>query len=301
MKIAIAGFGIEGKAAFDYWNDGLNELTIIDERSEISDLPPSANAQLGNEAFNNLEEFDMVVRSPSVNPARLKDAKKVWSTTNEFFAKSPARIIGVTGTKGKGTTSSLIASILRAAGKNVHLVGNIGKPALAELPSIKPDDLVVFELSSFQLWDIEKSPHVAVVLGIEQDHLDVHDSMDDYVSAKANIVRYQSENDVAIYKQTNDISCSIGESSRGQKVAYPFAIDEFVSSLKIPGPHNVENASAAIAAARVFEVSDQAIHDGLASFHGLPHRLKFVREVNGVKYYDDSIATTPGSAIAAIE
>lgn len=302
MKIAIVGFGLEGRASFDYWNTSGNDLTIVDERDVVDGIPQGTTTLLGADVFSQLADFDLIIRSPSVHPKKLPYGDKVWSATNEFFAKCPAPIIGVTGTKGKGTTSSLITNMLRTAGKTVHLVGNIGAPALEALEAMRPSDIVVYELSSFQLWDLQRSPHVAVVLGIEPDHLDVHTDFDDYVRAKMHITLEQNDGDVVIFNSSNEWSQKIAEvSSADTVIAYPFAIDEFKDSLNIPGAHNQENASAAIAAVRQFDVSDNAIHEGLASFTGLPHRLKFVREVNGVKFYDDSIATTPGSAIAAIK
>lgn len=300
MKIAIVGYGLEGKASYEYWNHDGNELTIVDERDSIDAVPAGTAMILGADAFSALQEFDRIIRSPGINPKKLPYPGKVWSATNEFFEKCPAPIIGVTGTKGKGTTSSLIASILNAAGKTVHLVGNIGTPALAELPHITADDIVVYELSSFQLWDVQKSPHVAVVLMIEADHLDVHDDMEDYVSAKANIVRHQSERDTVVFNEQNELSKSIGEQSAGTAIPYPFDIGGLAASVKLPGTHNIQNASAAIAAVREYVTDEAVIAQGLASFTGLPHRLKFIAEKNGVKYYDDSIATTPGSAIAAL-
>jgi UDP-N-acetylmuramoylalanine--D-glutamate ligase len=302
MKIAIAGFGQEGKASYDYWNTAENELTIADERAAVDNLPENAATILGEDAFSKLGSFDRIIRSPGVNPKKLPYDQKVWSATNEFFERCPAPIIGVTGTKGKGTTCSLIASILRAAGRNVHLVGNIGVPSLSELAKITPDDIVVFELSSFQLWDVKKSPHVAVVLMIEPDHLEVHNGMDDYIAAKANIVKFQTATDITIYNQNNDYSVHIGQQSLGQKIAYPdrSVIDRYAEYIKIPGKHNLDNMSAAIAAIKQYVAEPSQIQSGLASFTGLPHRLKFVAEKNEVKYYDDSIATTPGSAIAAL-
>jgi UDP-N-acetylmuramoylalanine--D-glutamate ligase len=301
MKIAIAGYGVEGKANYSYWNHPENDITIVDEREALNDLPENVKTLLGLGSFERLDGFDLVVRTAGLAPHKIKTDGKIWSSTNEFFAKCPAPIIGVTGTKGKGTTCSLIASILQAAGKTVHLVGNIGTPALDELPKVHPDDIVVYELSSFQLWDFEKSPHVAVVLGIERDHLDVHVSMDEYVAAKENIAKYQVAQDKVIFNKNNTFSRQIAESSPAEKIEYPFDISNVQDSLIIPGRHNVENASAAIAVSRLFQVDDESIRKGLASFKGLPHRLKFVAEKRGVKFYDDSIATTPGSTIAAIE
>jgi len=300
MRIALAGFGLEGKASYDYWNTPDNEVVIADERETVEGLPEGVPTILGPGAFSKLADFDMVIRTPSVRPDKLVTNGKIWSTTNEFFATCPAPIIGVTGTKGKGTTSSLIASILRTAGKTVHLVGNIGTPALTELPKVQPNDIVVFELSSFQLWDVEKSPHVAVVLGIEPDHLDVHASMDEYVEAKRNIARFQGEDDIVVFNQNNEFSTKIASYSQAQHVPYPFDISDVKSALQIPGEHNVENASAAVAAVKEYVTDPEILRRGLGAFTGLPHRIKFIREVDGVKYYDDSYSSAPSASIAAL-
>lgn len=296
MKIAIAGFGLEGRASYDYWNKVDNELVVVDQ-NPIHDLPQGAKNQIGEDAFRNLSGFDLVVRTAGLSPNKIRTDGKVWSATNEFFAKCPAPIIGVTGTKGKGTTCSLIASILRSAGKTVHLVGNIGVPALELLPKIQPDDVVVYELSSFQLWDLESSPQIAVVLMIEPDHLDVHADMDDYVDAKSNITTHQTSDDVVIYHPTNQYSKRIADKSLGHKLRYNevgngsvyvesnnFCVQGRiicdVNELRIAGAHNRENACAAITATLVFddEITNEQIIDGLKNFNGLPHRLKFVAE-----------------------
>lgn len=315
MNIAIAGYGVEGKSSYEYFLSKGNTVTILDERDTITDLPEGAKTVLGEDAFLRLGNFDMVIRTPSLPPHRLESAKKIWSATNEFFKECSAPIIGVTGTKGKGTTASLIASILEKAGKRVHLVGNIGKPALSELSRIQTDDIVVYELSSFQLWDIEKSPTVAVVLMIEADHLDVHSSFEEYLAAKGNIIRHQAENDTVVFAKNNLYAGITAANSRAQKIAvqseFTFYVkDGFfwheddkicsINALKIPGAHNRDNACAAIAAVWNFTQDNKAIEEGLGAFSGLPHRLKYVRTVKGVAYYDDSIATTIGSAVAAI-
>lgn len=315
MKIAIAGYGTEGVSSYAYWNTPDNQVVIIDERQPARDVPVDASVIVGEGAFSKLHGYDMVVRTAGLAPRKISTDGKIWSATNEFFAKCPASIIGVTGSKGKGTTSSLIASILRAAGHTVHLVGNIGVPALDVLGDIAADDIVVYELSSFQLWDLETSPHVAVVLMIEADHLDVHANFEEYVRAKGAIARAQSAQDVVIYSELNIHSSAIAAQSAAQKVPCPSERYAHVSggfiwygeqkicsvdSVRLPGLHNLENVCAAIDAAWVFTQDNIAITQGVEAFDGLPHRLKYVHTVDEVAYYDDSIATTPGSAIAAM-
>lgn len=330
MRVAIAWYGAEGQSSYRYYESLGYDVTIVTPKvSPDFPLPEGAKSIVGEDAFLKLGDFDVVVRSAHIAPSLIETSGKIWSCTNEFFARCPAPIIGVTGTKGKGTTCSLIASILKSAGKQVHLVGNIGVPPLDVLPSIESTDVVVFELSSFQLWDLEKSPHVAVVLMIEPDHLDVHRDFAEYVGAKSNIRRHQGQDDLCIYHPTNIYSKQIAmadgwpedeyEQSAFRESARRYAIPDdamvYVENgnfcverqiicgaddLQLVGQHNLDNACAAISASRVFTVDNEATGEGLRSFHGLPHRLKFVDEINGVKYYDDSIATTPGSAIASI-
>lgn len=341
MKVAIAGFGVEGEANFQYWSQLGAEIVIFDEK-ELADAPEGVEVVVGENIFQAIDEygqFDLVIRTAGLAPRRITTKAKVWSATNEFFAKCPSKnIIGVTGTKGKGTTCSLITEILKTAHKTVHLVGNIGQPALSVLDQIQPEDIVIFELSSFQLWDLEKSPHIAVVLMIEPDHLNVHKDMEDYIAAKANIVKYQTEEDVVVYHPTNKLSQVIAEESDGKKIKYnsddgshiiipaQAAIhkadwisnqvwdegkDEWVviedqlicktGDVGLIGEHNLENICAAITAAWQYTQDIKAINKAVMSFTGLPHRLEFVAEVEGVKYYDDSFSSAPGALAAAIK
>lgn len=319
MKIAIAGYGAEGKSNYAYFSKQDHQVVIVDERP-LSGTPVDASVITGKDAFSKLNGFDLVVRTAGLAPRKITTDGVVWSATNEFFDKCPASIIGVTGSKGKGTTASLIASILREAGQTVHLLGNIGVPALDVLEKITSDDIVVYELSSFQLWDLKKSPNVAVVLMIEPDHLDVHADFVEYIAAKANIRKYQTKEDICFYHPTNAYAKQIAMINSDQNAyAYDdpndsrsvyvsdgaFVTDDCIicstGALQLPGAHNLENACAAICAALEYTSDWGAVERGLRAFHGLNHRLKFVREVSGVRYYDDSIATTPGSAIAAMK
>lgn len=319
MKIAIAGYGLEGEANYRYWASADNEITIVDQKLPERAIPDGVMTLIGEDAFAQLDGFDLVIRTAGLAPHKIKTDGKIWSATNEFFSKCPAKIIGVTGTKGKGTTASLIASLFEAAGKKVWLVGNIGVSALDALENIGSEDIVVFELSSFQLWDIEYSPQTAVVLLIEPDHLNVHTDMEDYVLAKGNIRRFQKGNDICVYHPTNHFSHEIAQlSDQGKVVRYGIIDDggvyerdgEFwqnnemicpTNLLQLIGGHNIENACAALTVARAHGVSIDSIEEGLRNFKGLPHRLEYVRKYNGVDYYNDSFSSAPAATVAAVK
>jgi UDP-N-acetylmuramoylalanine--D-glutamate ligase len=322
MKIALIGYGIEGKSAYAYFSRHYPdaEFVIYDEAEKPKfEIPEDVEFLSGPGVLDQEIVADLVVRcSPPINPARIKTSARVTTPTQEFFDHCPAPIVGVTGTKGKGTTVSLINAILQAAGKMSWLVGNIGVTALDVLDEVSADDVVVFELSSFQLWDLTTSPHIAVALMIESDHLDVHTDFNEYIEAKANIRRFQKDGDICFYHPENEFSARIADSTNaGSKRRFGIKNDKAVyvkkntffvqdhpicetNNLRLPGAHNLENACAAISVALEFGVSEEAVAEGLSGFGGLPHRLKHVRTVRGVAYYDDSIATTPGSAIAAL-
>ena len=322
MKIAIIGYGLQGVSSYNYWRDG-NEITICDQNN-IENAPEDANLQIGENYLKNLDQFDLIVRSPSVHPRDIIDAngpditRKVTTNTNEFFKVCPTKnIIGVTGTKGKGTTSTLITRILEADGKIVHLGGNIGTPPLEMLDAgIEADDWVVLELANFQLIDLEYSPHIAVCLMVVPEHLDWHESMDEYTDAKQQLFNHQTEEDIAIYYSENEISKKVASSSKGTKIAYfkapgahiekdTIAIDENIlcniNEVKLLGKHNLQNICAAVTAVWPITKNVNAISSSLSKFTGLEHRIELVREFNGVKYYDDSFATTPEAAIVALQ
>ncbi|MDQ5913876.1 MAG: UDP-N-acetylmuramoylalanine--D-glutamate ligase [Patescibacteria group bacterium] len=317
MNVAILGFGKEGKASYNYWLKQGSSITIFDQNKiPASKLPKGCSAINVKDSFNNIKGFDLVIRTASLNPNKISTEDKIWSATNEFFSKCPAPVIGVTGTKGKGTTSSLIAHILKTAGKRVHLVGNIGVPALTVLPKISKNDIVVFELSSFQLWDLEFSPNVAVILMIEPDHLDIHGSMQNYIQAKSNITTHQTAQDLLIHHPTNKSSILASSFTKATKVAYltkqgAYVKDDFilidnkkvfsVSYIQLIGSHNLENVTAAITAAWQYTKDVESIQKALQTFKGLPYRLELIHKYNNVSIYNDSFASNPSSTTVAIK
>lgn len=318
--IAIAGYGLEGQSAYKYLSRlyPSAKFTIYDQKvTPKMPIPKGVELVCGNEVDFGAIKADITIRTPSISPKRFSSEAHVTSVTNLFFERCPAPIIGVTGTKGKGTTCGLITAILQAAGNTVHLVGNIGKPALDTLNQIKSTDIVVYELSSFQLWDMQYSPKVAVVLMVEPDHLDIHASQKEYIESKANLPRFQGLSDITVCHPTNKLSNQIAKISQGKIVHYGVVDDGgayvksnnffvhnqmicSVSDLTIIGQHNVENACAAITAVLSFTSSWSAIARGLKDFTGLPHRLKYLRTLRGVDYYDDNYSTQPEAAIVAI-
>lgn len=325
MKIAILGFAGQGRSALDYWNDGTNEITVCDQDTTLK-LPEGVDSRLGKNYLKDLDKYDLVVRTPALHPKDILAANqqqpnildKVTSVTNEFMKVCPSRnIIGVTGTKGKGTTSTLIARMLEAAGLHTHLGGNIGIPPLDLLKNgVKPSDWVVLELANFQLIDLKTSPHIGVCLMVVPEHMDWHADMEEYVSAKQQMFIYQSEQDIAIYYSQNDDSIRIAAASKGQHIPYfsppgahidgdNIVIDErpvcSVADVKLLGKHNLQNVCAAITAVWQVAQDASAIRWVLGTFSGLEHRLELVKETDGVKYYDDSFGTTPETATVAIE
>lgn len=323
MNIAIVGFDLEGRATYEYFKrQGDHQITICDQNDSLT-VPDGLPAQLGDSYLDNLDAFDCIVRTPGLHPQKILDANptvanKITTQTNLFFEHSPTNnIIGVTGTKGKGTTSSLITALLQAAGKTVHVGGNIGVPALQLLlDGVGADDYVVLELSSFQLIDQKYSPHLAACLMIMPEHLNWHADLQEYYQAKQQLFRWQTANDIAIYYAANDQSAAIAGISPGTKLPYmqsPGATVEndmitiqgkaicSVSELQLVGKHNWQNVCAALTVVWQITQDIAALHQALTSFKGLEHRLELVREVGNVRYYDDSFGTTPETAIVAIE
>jgi UDP-N-acetylmuramoylalanine--D-glutamate ligase len=348
-KIGILGLGMEGQACAFFLAKVEASVTVFEQKLE-SELDPALIQNLkaegvtcvfGQGAFSHLEkhDLDILVRSPGIRralPQILALEKRgvvITSQIQLFFDLSPAKIIGVTGTKGKGTTSTLIYEMLKADGIDTHLGGNIGKPTLTFLDQLTPQSLVVLELSSFQLEDLHTSPHIAVMLMVTSEHLgadlvgtaNYHDSLEAYVDAKRKILAFQTAEDIAVLNRDYLASAESKNFTPGHVYFVSrggigredgcFVQDEAVwrrlkgnvekiidtKDIALPGVHNRENVCAAVMAASLAGVSVGAIQKVVKTFRGLEHRLEFVADVNGVAYYDDSFSTTPETAIAAIQ
>ena len=339
LKLAILGYGVEGKSVEQYFKTHPYE-NVAPKDIEIKIFDKFEDKDIDN--FG-LENFDVVFRTPSVRPHydykkfsksdnhssneaeyKMNFKKPYWtSATKYFFEHCPCEIIAVSGTKGKGTTCSMITALINSINSQIYsdqknapktfLVGNIGTPALDVLDQITATDNVVFEMSSFQLWDLHAGSCIGVLLRIEPDHLNIHYDFDDYVYAKSAVSRYKTENDFLVYFNKNKTTKALADESIAKKLAYPIQsespkLKELLANLKIPGKHNRENAEAALLAicARFFNGDldlmlnselYSALKTGLENFEGLPHRCQFLRELNNVRYYDDNYS----SALPALD
>ncbi|MBX4190775.1 UDP-N-acetylmuramoyl-L-alanine--D-glutamate ligase [Candidatus Saccharibacteria bacterium] len=341
MKIGIVGWGVEGQSAFNFFGSE-HEYLIVNEEPR-DDFPPQSDkiklqfiktertpGLTGNvkdlSYLDGIDQCDKIIYSVTT----AKNLEKIFGDKPDFWPKATTtqhiffeevktkNIIGVTGSKGKGTTSTLIRDLLKAAGQTVFLGGNIGTAVLDFVREVQSDDWVVLELSNFQLYNLTYSPHIAVCLMLTDEHLEWHPNMEDYMAAKSNLFRHQKTDDIAIYFANNQYSTRVAGNSPGVKIPY-FAApgarvsgDRIVvgeadtgvitkSEIKLLGEHNLQNICAALTA--VWQISQDAevFKEVLSTFTGLEHRLEFVRELDGVKYYDDSFGTTPHTAIVALK
>ena len=252
-----------------------------------------------------LKEFDLIYRTPGVLCSLLEIRKairvgvKFSSPMNLFFEKAKGKIIGVTGSKGKGTTSQMIYEILKSAGKDVYLGGNIGNSPLEFVDRLKDSSITVLELSNLQLWDIKHSPCVAVILDIFPEHLDWHKNFKEYVDSKTGIVKHQRKGDFVFYIAGNKFSKKIASKSNGKKIEVK--PDGLPIKLSMPGKHNLKNASMAAAVCSHLDISPDVVLHAISKSKGLPYRLQKTREIGGVIYYNDSASTAPETAAAAVK
>jgi UDP-N-acetylmuramoyl-L-alanine---L-glutamate ligase len=335
-KVCLLGFGAEGQSSYRTIRRLFPQqfLTISDLDEQIVHHPllsgdPNVEVITGENYLQELNHFDLILRSPGISFSLLKDieTERLSSQTELFIKAFRMQIIGITGTKGKSTTSSLVHHIILQHTPNTLLVGNIGVPPFEKLGRVDDDTIIVYELSSHQLENLCVSPHVALLLNIFEEHLDHYKSFHHYQLAKYNIAKYQEENDYFIFNADDkNIQFLIEEYiPQGKFLPYSFSADldngcmlsdydilfkrhektlytyDTTAEKNLKGDHNLMNIMAAICACKTFGIPDQAIDQGIAGFFPLEHRIEHVGKFGGVDFYNDSIATIPEATIAAIK
>ena len=320
-KVLILGFGREGMDNFKFLRSLFpNKILGVGDRLEIKSLPKKAKKlihyekcsrrvrlHLGKNYLDALKNYDVIIKSPGIPPRILKPFLKkrqgITSQTEIFLENCLGKIIGVTGTKGKSTTASLIYRILKDGGIKVHLIGNIGKPVLQLLFSATPKDVYVYELSSHQLLNLKKSPQIAVFLNIYPEHLDYYKNFKEYVRAKANITRYQTKKDYLIFNSRDKIVREIAEESKARKIPLNRYLKREIKQKDVPliGDFNLQNLAAAVEIGKIFGISERDIIGAIKKFKPLSHRLEFVGKFCGIKFYNDSLSTIPEATIVAID
>ena len=335
-KVAIIGLGVSNIPLLDYMNEKEARVTVFDDRT-IDKIPIEAlekirkyeiNSYFGEESLKNLKGFDIIFRSPSCMPNReelQEEVKRGAVLTSEIemvLQMSPSTVIGVTGSDGKTTTTTLIYEIIKAKGYKCFLGGNIGTPLFTKIEEMMPEDVVVLEMSSFQLMGMEISPQISVITNISPNHLNIHKDYEEYIEAKKNIFKNQDNNGVIVLNYDNEITKEFENEANGkvrffsskEKLSDGIILDDEIikeckdkvrrhildtKNIKLRGNHNYENACAAIAATEGLVDVDTQI-DVISNFGGVEHRLELVREIDGVKWYNDSIGTSPTRTMAGL-
>lgn len=334
-KVAIIGLGVSNGPLIEYMQEKQAIVTVFDKRNEEkidSDIlrkieKYKIEKHFGENYLSNLKEFDIIFKSPSCRPdlpeieAEVKRGAHLTSEIELVLELAPCKIIAVTGSDGKTTTTSLIYEILKSKYK-CYLGGNIGNPLFTQIKDMRPEDIVVLELSSFQLMTMKKSPNVAVITNVTPNHLDIHKSYEEYINAKANIFKNQDENDILVLNYDNDITRNFAKTAKSkitffsskEKLDNGVIFDNGIVKMaedglrrhilklkdtKLRGIHNAENICAAIAATNeLVDIETQT--KAILGFEGVKHRLEFVRQINGNKWYNDSIASSPTRTIAGL-
>lgn len=331
-KVGVVGIGVSNIPLIHFLVELQAVVTAFDKKTHsllgqvASDFEKNGvKLVLGEDYLNDLTGFDVIFKTPSMridDPALLKAKEEgtyITSEMEEFIKYCPAKTFGVTGSDGKTTTTSIIYNILKKEGYKTWVGGNIGTPLFANIEEISKDDKVVLELSSFQLMTMTVSTDVAVVTNLSPNHLDIHKDMEEYIDAKKNIFKYQSHGNVLVLNKDNALTYELRKECKG-KIKYFSVIDKiedgayfqddslFIMNklvcsrdeIKLKGMHNVENLLTAFCAVED-EVSVESMKYVATTFMGVPHRIEFVREIEGVKYYNDSMASSPTRTIASLK
>lgn len=331
-KIAILGFGVEGKSTYNFIRRYLEntEITVLcseedeTEKNDILKKDEFVKFVIGKGYLDNLDNYDIILKAPGVSFKNIDISKfenKITSQLELFLEYKKCLTIGITGTKGKSTTSTLIYDVLKEQEKDCYLLGNIGTPIFDKIEKIKPSSVVVLEISSHALQYIKKSTEIAILLNIYEEHLDHYKDFNEYIKAKLNILKYQEENGIVIFNSDNDnirykykqsdygitiLGNKLTENTielrqneiyyNGVKIAI---INEEEMNLK--GKHNINNIMFVLAVSKIMNLDDIKTLETIKNFRPLEHRLEYVGTVNGVLYYNDSIATIPEATICSIK
>ncbi len=308
-NVCILGFGREGKAMAKALQEHAPDAAItIADRNEKIDIPHSTfDIQIGEHYLKDLNRFDCIIKSPGIPLTKelATNHYPLTTSTQIFFdtiKDSGATVIGVTGSKGKSTTGSLIHAILTANGKKSFLIGNIGEPAINYLNSAKPNTFFVQEMSSYQLMDLTVSPSLVVITSFFPEHLDYHGSLESYLEAKKHITRFQTKEDVVFFNAHYPEAKEIANESRGTKISFgPEDSPLALADIRLKGGHNLGNIAGAFKVAMYLKLNEEKTLSAIKEFQGLPHRLQSLGIHDGVEWINDSISTTPESAIAAMD
>ena len=309
-KILILGFGREGRDTLSFLRKHFpkQEFGIADQKASLEIHGRGVKLHLGKFYLKSLRKYDVIIKSPGISQRiiapHIGNKQRITSQTAIFFANCKGIIIGVTGTKGKSTTSSLIYHVLKKGGFRSYLIGNIGKPVLSLLSRTKKEDIFVYELSSFQLGNLSQSPHIAVLLNLYPEHLDYYRGFQEYAEAKATITMYQGKNDILIFNAKDLTVAKIASKSKAKRI--PFKLGNLVSKYletKFPnrsGPI-IASQEPAVIIGKLYKIPQAVIENAILSFKPLPHRLEKVGEWKGISFVNDSLATIPEATIAALD
>lgn len=328
-KIGVVGLGVSNLPLISFLLGFGAQVYGFDQRemdclpSQVHNMKDYVSFYLGKGYLNHLKGMDLIFKTPGMrrDEPKLLEAEnagaKITSEMEEFLKYCPGKTIGVTGSDGKTTTTTVIAEILKEAGHKVYVGGNIGTPLLTQIEEITPNDFVVLELSSFQLMTMDVSPKIAVVTNLSPNHLDMHKDMEEYIAAKKNIFLYQGEDDLLILNEDNAITKSFASEAKGRVEYFSskkinedayyregslFLREERIVDLeemKIKGIYNAENFLAAYLATEEIVPRD-VLRKVAQTFNGVKHRCQFIKEVDGVKYYNDSMASSPTRTLRSI-
>lgn len=311
-KILILGFGREGVSTYNYIRSYLPEKKLgIADLAELSLDDKNVKLHLGRDYMKAMSEYDVVIKTPGISLKGIEPPKGVFITCQmDLFLKyAPCTKIGITGTKGKTTTSTLIYEVIAAAGIQTCLIGNIGVPVFEVLDSVKGKTAVI-EMSSHQLQFTKSSPHIAVLTNVFEEHLDHYNGFEGYVASKCNIMKYQNEGDFLIYNPDQDLT-GIVDFKNVKSTIIPVSADDgkkddFLLSLtklnnRLLGEHSHQNIYFAAKVAQLLGLEKQAVINGVQNFKGIPHRLEPVGEFRGIKFFNDSIATIPRAVECGVD